>query len=61
MSAVKINALVCDREDCTSILMAVDRESAVELRARARRENGWGLAETNFSSIAPMDLCRFHA
>jgi hypothetical protein len=54
MSARTFNALTCDKEGCTEQVKARDRETAVELRARAEKEDGW-MCRRGF------DLCRWHA
>lgn len=60
MTAVKINAIVCDREGCDEQLQAQDRESAYELRARAARAHGW-TSERTSRGPGFKDLCRWHA
>lgn len=60
MTARKVNVLQCDREGCTEQIQAHDRETAVELRGRARRENGWRSIPSNVDG-GHTDLCRWHS
>ncbi|MGN8024717.1 hypothetical protein [Microbacterium sp. 22242] len=59
MTARKVNVLACDKDGCAEQIPALDRESAGELRARARKQHGWR-SIPSFNEGGHTDLCRWH-
>lgn len=60
MTARKVNVLTCDKDGCTEQIAANYAETALELRLRASRENGWW-STPSFAQGGHTDLCRWHA
>lgn len=60
MSARKANVLACDAEGCPEQLQAHEFETAVDVRRRARAENGWRAIPSNRAG-GHTDLCRWHS
>lgn len=60
MTAQKVNVLACDVDNCREQVAARDDETALDLRRRAHREQGWS-SVPSLRQGGHDDKCRWHA
>lgn len=58
MTARNVTMLTCDKDGCAESIQAANGETLEQLRARARRENGW---RVTLRLTVLHDWCRWHS